>query len=183
VERNTLAGLGAVGLAEDAALAAAGGALAVWRSWPLSPARRLSAPVVDALVRRGERERPRLRSGASDAVERAVDELLHSGLIEAVADQVADSRLPAHLESSEALARAVDEAVDRVLASEQLHRVVSHIAESREVREALAAQPASMAGEVADAVRARTASADDVADRVARRLLHRRGARLTTDPG
>ena len=77
----------------------------------------------------------------------------------------------------------VDEVVDRVLDSEQLHRVVSHIAESREVREALAAQPASMAGEVADAMRARTASADEAADRVVRRLLHRRGTRLATDPG
>jgi hypothetical protein len=174
MERSTLAGLGALAVAEDAINAAAGGALAVWRSWPLSPARRLSAPVVDALVIRGRRESPRLRAGTGDAVERAVDELLRSGLIEALVEQ---------LEESPALGRMVDEIVDRVLDSEQLHRVVSHIAESREVRDALAAQQASMRGEVADAMRARTASADEAADRVVRRLLHRRGTRLATDPG
>ena len=68
-----------------------------------------------------------------------------------------------------------DDVVDRVLESEELWRIVNRIAQSPEVMSAIIAGSASLAGDVADEVRRRTIVAgDDVAERIARRLLRRR---------
>src|SRR4051812_338472 len=195
-ETATLAGLGVVAVGESGVRAAARPARAVWGSRLASPARRLAAPAVDALVRRGRAEEPRLRAltpgGMTElavgvavdhaVVERAVAELLRRGVLEDVADQVAASRLPQNLVTDAELGRVLDELVDRLLASDQLQRVVTHIARSPEVREALAAQSFGLADEVAGSVRVRTASADDAAERVARRLLRRRPG-IAPEPG
>jgi len=66
-----------------------------------------------------------------------------------------------------------DEVVTRVLASEELWRLVDEIAHSPEVMEAITAGSASLAGDVADQVRRRTIVADDVAERVTRKVLRR----------
>jgi hypothetical protein len=199
-ETAALAALGLVSVAEAGLRVAAAPARTVWHSRLARPARAFTAPAVDGLVRRGQREQLRLRAATQGGVtelavgvvvdhaivERAVAELLRGGVIEDVAEQVATSRLPAHLEDSPALAQLVDEMIDRLLASEQLQRVVAHIARSQEVRDALTAQPATLATELAGEMRARTALADDTAERVARRLLRRRSARpdrVATDPG
>jgi len=175
----TFAGLGLAAVGERGVRAAAGSAQAAWRS-PLGwPARRLTAPAVDALVRLGRDEEPRLRSLTdgrvtevavgvvvdSGVVEHAVAELLRREVIEEIADQ---------LVSDAAMGRLVDELTNRLLASDQLQRIVTHVARSPEVREALAAQSVGMADEVAGAVRSRADRADETAERVARRLLRRR---------
>jgi hypothetical protein len=65
--------------------------------------------------------------------------------------------------------------LNRALYSKELDRVVSHIAESDQVRTALTQQSAGLADEVADQLRARTIAADDMLERFARALLRRRG--------
>jgi hypothetical protein len=70
-----------------------------------------------------------------------------------------------------------------VLASEELERVVAHIASSDEVRAALQRQSESMAGEVADGLRDRTATVDDRLERTARRLLRRRARAVVVAGG
>jgi hypothetical protein len=225
----TLAALGLLAAGESGARAglraasvAAGPSLAVWRSWPLAPARGLTAPVVDALVSRGRREQARwqdeLEWGVTERavgvavdhalVERATAELLESGVLEHVGAQIAASPLPLRLVESPELQQVIDRALDspalerllvrvmqsglvdelteKVLASEELQRIVEHIAQSEEVRRALTAQPAGLAGEVAGAVRSRSAVADDAAERLAHRLLHRHRPRpgpLGPEPG
>jgi hypothetical protein len=70
----------------------------------------------------------------------------------------------------------LDEVVDRVLASEELRRVVEHISESAEVRAALTRQSMGLVDEVAGSARTRTVRADALAERVARSILRRRPA-------
>ena len=66
-----------------------------------------------------------------------------------------------------------DDVINRVLASEELWRLVGVIAQSPEVMEAITAGSASLAGEVADQVRRRTIVADDLAERITRKVLRR----------
>jgi hypothetical protein len=183
-----LAGLGVVAVGEGALRAAARPAAALWGSPLFGPARWVVSPAMDALAARGRDEQLRLRALAPGGVtelavgvvvdhalvERVVAELLRAGVVEDVADQLVASRLPDHLllESP-----ALDGVVDQLLDSPQLRRVIAHVAASPEVRAALAAQSAGLAGDLADGVRGRTANADDTAERVARRLLHRRSVR------
>jgi hypothetical protein len=70
--------------------------------------------------------------------------------------------------------RFADSATDQVLASEELRRIVAHVAASEEVRTALQAQSAGLATEVAGEVRDRTNTIDDALERSVRRLLRRR---------
>jgi hypothetical protein len=162
----------------------------------LHPGRRLAAPVIDGLVRRGEREQLRLTELARGAVvERGVGQLLEAGVLEDVVDQVAASPLPGRVAEDVFAERLVAAAlaspslsrvVDQVLASPELARVVAHIARSQEVRDALTAQPAGLADELAGAVRSRTAVADDAAERVAWRLLRRKSVgrdEIAPEPG
>ena len=64
-------------------------------------------------------------------------------------------------------------AVERLLESEELWLLVDRIANSAEVLDAITSTSVGLAGEVADEARRRTATADDVAERIARRLLRR----------
>ena len=169
----TLAGLGVVAVGEESLRAAAGPARAVWGSPLMWPARQVAGPAVGALVERGRTERARLELLAHDGVNEAVAELLRSGLIEEIADRVA-TQLAEPLVGSALDSPALDRIVDRVLESEQLHRIVAHVAAYTEVRAALAAQSAGLANEVAGEVRSRAAKGDDRAEHFARRLLHRR---------
>jgi hypothetical protein len=176
----TLAGLGVVAVGEDGLRAVAGPARAVWGSPLLWPARRVAAPALGALVARGRAERVRIEVLAHDGVNEAVAELLRTGLIEEIADRVA-AQLADPLVGRALASPELDRVVDRVLASAQLQRVVAHVAESAEVRAALAAQSAGLANEVAGEVRSRAAKGDERAERLAKRLLHRR-AIPTPDP-
>lgn len=168
-----LASLGAVAVGEGGLRAVAGPARAVWRSPLCWPARTFAGPALDALAERGRSEQLRLQVLAHDAVNEAVAELLRSGVVEEIADRMA-AQLAEPLVGSALDSPSLDRIVDQVLSSEQLQRVVAHVAASPEVRAALSAQSAGLAEDVADGVRARAAAGDDRAERLARRLLHRR---------
>jgi hypothetical protein len=114
-----------------------------------------------------------LRLVESPELEQVIDRALASPALERLLVRVMQSGL-------------VDDLTDRVLASEELQRIVEHVARSEEVRRALTAQSAGLADEMAGAVRSRSAVADDAAERLARRLLHRRRPRpgpLGPEPG
>ncbi len=93
------------------------------------------------------RARASFGSTLDDSIDRAIDELLGSPRSERV--------------------------IERILESEQLWTLVDRIANSAEVLDAIASTSAGLAGEVADQARRRTVVADDVAERIARRLLRR----------
>jgi hypothetical protein len=63
---------------------------------------------------------------------------------------------------------------EQLLDSEEMTRIVERVANSPELRSAVAAQSVGLADEVAEQVRVRAAAGDDVAERLARRLLRRR---------
>jgi hypothetical protein len=69
--------------------------------------------------------------------------------------------------------RLVDELTERVLASPELERVVSYVATSPQVLDAVSSQTRSMADEMAANVRRRAESADDVVERTVRGWLRR----------
>jgi hypothetical protein len=128
-------------------------------------------------------------------VERITAEVIAAGVPERVAEQVADAhvvdlmletaaaeRIVEATLASPALERLItrvlesslyDEVIDRVLASQELWRIVEEIAHSPEVLDAISAGSASLANEMAGQVRRRTVAADEVAERIARRLLRR----------
>jgi hypothetical protein len=59
------------------------------------------------------------------------------------------------------------------MASEEMQRVIAHIASSPELRTAMAEQSAGLAEEMVAGVRQRTVSLDDVAERTVRGWLRR----------
>jgi hypothetical protein len=143
--------------------------------------RLLDGPVVDRMVAAVIEAR---------VVERVVAELIAADVPEQVVGQVLDTRVldevVTRLLADEALAQTVDGLLTRffagqlyedvitgVLASEELWQLVDEIAHSPEVMEAITAGSASLAGEVADQVRRRTIVADDVAERITRKVLRR----------
>jgi hypothetical protein len=69
--------------------------------------------------------------------------------------------------------RLVDDLTERVLASPELERVVEYVATSPQVLDVVTRQTQSLATEMADGVRARTQSIDDVAERTVRGWLRR----------
>jgi hypothetical protein len=114
----------------------------------------------------------------SRLVELVVDRLIEARVADRVVDRVLASpgteRLVARtLERPEVerlLADVLDSAaVDRVVTS-----VLERVADSPDVRRAVAQQSAGLADEVAEQVRTRAAVGDDAAERLARRLLRRR---------
>jgi hypothetical protein len=156
--------------------------------------RLLTSPQADAALRR-------LLDGP--AVDRIVVALIEARVIERVTAELIAAEVPAQVVSQaleagvldEVVTRALaddsvertverlltgwfegplyDEVVNRVLASAELWRLVDEIAHSPEVMEAITAGSASLAGEVADQVRRRTIVADDVAERITRKVLRR----------
>jgi hypothetical protein len=124
---------------------------------------------------------------AGDGAERLATYLLEQPALDALVARVIgseafDARLAALLDDP-ALERVVartlasrfaDAATEQVLASDELRRVVAHVAASDEVRQALSAQSAGLATDMADEIRDRTTTADDVLERGVRRILRRR---------
>ncbi|HWM08038.1 MAG TPA: hypothetical protein VNO82_01805 [Solirubrobacteraceae bacterium] len=95
-----------------------------------------------------------------ERTQQALERALVSPGLERLLVQVLESRL-------------VDELTERVLASPELERVVEYVAESPQVLDAVTRQTQSLATEMADGVRARTHSIDDVAERTVRGWLRR----------
>ena len=69
--------------------------------------------------------------------------------------------------------RLLVQATDRALRGPELQRVVEHVAASPEVRAALTQQSTTLAGELAEGLRTRAGTLDDVAERTVRGWLRR----------
>jgi hypothetical protein len=105
------------------------------------------------------------RSLAIEAAERAVDQVLRSREVRRILIETLERP-----ELERLLAEALDSrAVDRAMAG-----VIERVADSPEVRRAIAQQSVGLADEVAEQVRTRAAAGDEVAERLAHRLLRRR---------
>ena len=124
---------------------------AVLRSPPGDAVRREATALFEALDDAGRRDLARARASfgrtLDDSIDRAIDGLLGSPRSERV--------------------------IERILESEVLWTLVDRIANSAEVLDAITSTSAGLAGEVAGEARRRTVAADDVAERIARRLLRR----------
>jgi hypothetical protein len=112
----------------------------------------------------------------------AVDAALDSGLIDEALASPAFERLTQQIVDSPSMerlvvriidSRLVDAAVARLLANEDLWIVVDEVARSPAVTEAIGQQSLGFAGQMTDAVRARSIRADARLERAARRLLRR----------
>jgi hypothetical protein len=178
-------------------------ALRVWSSGPAAPVRGRAAGTADPLIRDGrqrvQRARRDTRRAADDALRRVADAALQSGITDAAVDRSLSSgavhrmvavvinhpateglvagalddpaldRLAGRLIDS----RLVDELTARLLESDELRLVLTHVTQSPELRAALAEQTMGFADDVTIGVRARTVSADDTVERLARSLIRR----------
>jgi hypothetical protein len=93
------------------------------------------------------------------------DQTLQAGLAEQIADRLL---APDVLDSPVLL-----EITDRVMASDEMQRVIAHIASRPELRAAIAEQTSGLSEEMVAGVRQRTVSLDDVAERTVRGWLRR----------
>lgn len=158
-----------------------------WRSPVAAPLRRRGEELGDLLERDGRELGERLRALAREAaspvvsrfaawlaeeqlVELAVVELIEGGTAARVADQIVRAMVDGEVISE----TSADEMTERLLASDELQRVIEHIAQSPEVRGAIASQGVGLASEVAASMRTRTWRADDAAERLARIVSRRR---------
>jgi hypothetical protein len=159
----------------------------VWRSGLATPLRERADDVALSWERDGRELVGRARRRAYDAasplveqltarvaeervLERVVAELIARGTIARVTEELVEAGVAGQVVDG----RLVDEVTDRVLASEEMRRVLGYVTKSPELRAALAEQSAGLASDMAVGVRARTSSADAVAERLAKSLLRRR---------
>jgi hypothetical protein len=173
--RHVAFGLAAVAVrgarrATTAALAPAG---AIWRSASLSPARRTIEREIAGIAAQGRREELDLQGRLEAELER---------LIAAALDSPATDRIVQRVLQSPGVERAIVtvleselllESTERALRSEEIGLVLAWIADSPEIRRAVFQQSAGLADVVEEEVRARSANADDAAERFARALLRR----------
>jgi hypothetical protein len=104
------------------------------------------------------------RSIAIGAAERAIDQVLRSREVRRLLIET--------LERPE-LERLLADALDSRAVEQALAGVIERVADSPEVRRAIAQQSVGMADEMAEQVHTRAAAGDDLAERLARRLLRR----------
>jgi hypothetical protein len=127
--------------------------------------RALTSPQTEELISR-TLERPELEhlivvALDSPATDRIVRCVLAAPGVELAVTRVLESEL-------------LDAATARFLESDEVERVIERIAQGPELRAAVAAQSFGLADQVADEVRGRSRSADDVAERLARSLVPKR---------
>lgn len=127
--------------------------------------RALTSPQTEELVSR-TLERPELErlivvALDSPATDRIVRSVLAAPGVELAVTRVLESEL-------------LDAATARFLEGEEIERVIERIAQGPELRAAVAAQSFGLADQVADQVRGRSRSGDDVAERLARSLVPKR---------
>jgi hypothetical protein len=104
------------------------------------------------------------RSLAIGAAERAVDQLLRSREVRRLLIETLDRP---------ELERLLADALDSRAVEQAMAGVIDRVADSPEVRRAIAQQSVGMADEMAEQVRTRAAAGDDIAERLVRRLLRR----------
>ncbi len=112
-----------------------------------------------------------LRSGAFD---RIVSVVINHPATEALVGSVVDDPGLDRLIDRIMDSRMLEEITARLLASEEMQQVLEYVTGSPELRAVLRRQTVGLADDVAVGVRTRTVVADDVAERIARRLLRRR---------
>ena len=140
---------------------------------------RLVAETVTDVLSRGVVDRVVVQVIESPEFERAVIAGLDSPALEELVARIVESPGLERAITRVLESELVDELSDRLLASEEVHRWVQQIAQSDEVRAALTLQSMGLVDEVAGTMRARTVSADAVAERVARSVLRRKPAPWT----
>ena len=143
--------LGAAAAARAAARPAAAIVQTGLSTPPGQAARAEALSLLESLDAAGRRDIARATAEVNLALDRAVD------------------RVTTDTISSERTSRAIE----RLLDSEDLWRLVDRIAKSPEVVNAIASASAGLTGVVADEARRRTVTADEFAERVARRVLRR----------
>ena len=123
---------------------------------PAGPGRpRRGEALLESLDAAGRRDIARARAELNLAIDRAADRL--------VTDTLASPR--------------AKRAIDRLLESPELWTLVDRIANSPEVLNAVASASVGLTSVVADEARKRTVTADEFAERIARRVLGRAPAR------
>jgi hypothetical protein len=132
---------------------------AVWHSRPLDPVRRTVLRETDAVALVGAREEQliRTRLGAEHVVRIVLERPELERAIAAAAASPETERL-----------------LRQVLDSPGARHLLEWVANSDEVRAAIASQTAGLGDMVSREIRGRGASADDVAERLARNILRRR---------
>ena len=131
-------------------------------------------PIVTRVVESPDLDRVVERVLASPAVDGVITKVLDSPSTDRIVTQVLASPGLERLIVTVMESRLIADLTDHVVHSEELQRVVFAVSQSPELRSAIAESSATMAGELADQVRARTVVADDRAERIARRLLRRK---------
>ena len=144
----TLGAAAAVRAAGRPAAAAARGGFA---TAPGRAVRSEALSVLESLDAAGRRDVARARAELDAALDRAADRF--------ITDTLASQR--------------AKRAIERLLESEELWRLVDRIANSPEVLNAIANASVGLTGVVADEARKRTVTADEFAERIARRVLRR----------
>ena len=99
--------------------------------------------------------------------------LLEHHVVERLAEEVDLDAAVAAVIASPQMDRLLVQATDRALQGPELQRVIEHVAASPEVRAALTKQSTTMAEELAQGVRTRAETLDDVAERTVRGWLRR----------
>jgi hypothetical protein len=110
---------------------------------------------------------------ASGGLDRLVERALESPAIDRLARRVVESPAAERLVARVIEGPLLDEAVARLLESEDLWLLVDVIAKSPAVTEAIGRQSIGFADQVAGVVRARSITADERLELVARRLIRR----------
>jgi len=110
--------------------------------------------------------------------EQIADRLLAEGTVTALFDQALQAGLAEQIAGRLLAPDVLDsplllEITDRVMASEEMQRVIAHIASSPELRAAITEQTSGLTEEMVAGVRQRTVSLDDVAERTVRGWLRR----------
>jgi hypothetical protein len=116
--------------------------------------------------------------GEHRVIERITDELIANGTVTALFDQALQAGLAEQIADRLLAPDVLDNSVlleitDRVMASDEMQRVIAHISSSPELRAAIAEQTTGLADEMVAGVRQRTVSMDDVAERTVRGWLRR----------
>lgn len=182
-----------------AGVAVAPAALA-WQSPLAAPLRRRAADASATLTFDGRRRRETAAVTAGYRVRVLGERILRSGVVDEVIDRLLTTGAFDHVvtvvinhPATEAMitsafddpgvdrliasildSRLIDEVTARLLDSDEMRLILDHVTRSPELRAALAAQTAGLAGDMAEGVRSRTVIADDAAERFARGLFRRR---------
>ena len=104
--------------------------------------------------------------GEHRVIERIADELIANGTVTALFDQALQAGLAEQIADRLLAPDVLDspvllEITDRVMASDEMQRVIAHIASSPELRAAIAEQTTGLADEMVAGVRERTVSMDE----------------------